>query len=121
MSSLDRFAQRPMPEPGWRRALDKLGPYQSLTLLAIPLCIVEPLKLVAVAIAGKGHWMTGTGMVIAAYAFSIFVVERLFVIVKPKLLALEWFARIWTCFVALRERAAGWFLSWTTQARSDGR
>ena len=89
-----------MPEPGWRRALEKLGPYQSLILLAIPLCIVEPLKRVAVAIAGKGHWMTGT-----------------------KLLTLEWFARIWTCFVTLRERAAGWFLSWTglSQARSDGR
>jgi hypothetical protein len=109
-----------MPGPGWCRALKKLGRYQSLILLAIPLCIVEPLKLVAGAIAGKGHWITSAG--IAACAFSIFVVERLFVIVKPKLLTLEWFARIWTCFVALRERVAGWFLSCTrlSQARSDG-
>jgi hypothetical protein len=123
MSSLKLFSRRLKPEPAWRRALKRLGPYQSLVLLAVPLCIVEPLKLVAVAVAGKDHWITGTGMIIAAYAASLLVVEWLFVIVKPKLLTLEWFARIWTCFVALRERIAGWFLSWTRlpQARSDGR
>ena len=77
-----------MPEHGWRRAVERLGPYQSLILLAVPLCIVEPLKLAAVAVAGKGHWITGTGMIIAAYAMSIFVVEKLFLIVKPQLLKL---------------------------------
>ena len=44
------------------------------------------MKLVALAVAGEGHWYTGIAMVIAAYAVSLFVVERLFVIVKPKLL-----------------------------------
>jgi hypothetical protein len=98
-----------MPEHGWRRAVERLGPYQSLTLLAVPLCIVEPLKLVAVEVAGKGHWLTGTGMIIAAYAASIFVVERLFLIVKPKLLQLDWFAWCWTRFVAVRDRVVNWF------------
>jgi hypothetical protein len=35
--------------------------------------------------------MTGTGMMIAAYAASLLVVERLFKIVKPKLMTLNWF------------------------------
>jgi hypothetical protein len=39
--------------------------------LAIPLSIVEPLKLAAVAVAGHGHWLTGTGMILVAYAASI--------------------------------------------------
>jgi hypothetical protein len=103
-----------MPESAWRRAIDRLGPYQSLALLLVPLGIVEPQKLVAVAVAGEGHWVTGTSMTVAAYAVSILVVERLFEIVKPKLLMLDWFAKARTQFVVLRRRVARWFASWTT-------
>jgi hypothetical protein len=77
-------------------------PYQSLILLAVPTSIVEPLKLVAVAIAGEGHWITGTLVIVAAYATSILAIERLFAIVKPKLMTLSWFARLWTWFGGLR-------------------
>jgi hypothetical protein len=88
-----------------RRRIEGLGPYQSLLLLAVPISLVEPLKLVAVAIAGEGHWITGTLTIICAYAISLFVIERLFDIVKPKLLTLRWFARLWYRFVSLRGRA----------------
>jgi hypothetical protein len=47
-----------------------------------------------VAIAGEGHWITGTVMIIAAYVGSRFVVERLFRIVKPKLMTLSWFGKL---------------------------
>ena len=67
--------------------IEGLGPYPSLFLLALPAATVEPLKLIAVAVAGEGHWITGTAMIVACYAFSLLVVERLFVVVKPKLLA----------------------------------
>jgi len=40
--------------PRIRRAIENLGPWQSLALLALPTCIVEPMKLAAVAIAGEG-------------------------------------------------------------------
>lgn len=89
---------------GLRRKIERLGPYPSLALMALPLCIVEPLKLVAVAIAGEGHWFTGTIVLLAAYCASLFLVERLFVIVKPKLLKLRWFARLWTWLIRLRYR-----------------
>ncbi|MGY3546401.1 hypothetical protein ACVWZ4_001793 [Bradyrhizobium sp. USDA 4472] len=85
-----------------RQAIGKLGPYQSLTLLAVPVCLVEPLKLIAVAVAGEGHWLTGTAMIIAAYAASLLVVERLFAVVKPKLLQLHWFAKLWAWLVVIR-------------------
>ena len=85
-----------------RRAIEKLGPYSSLALLAIPTCIVEPMKLAAVAIAGEGHWLTGTAVIVTAYLGSLFLVERLFAIVKPKLLTLGWFERFWSWFVAIR-------------------
>jgi hypothetical protein len=90
---------------GLRRYIERLGPYQSLALLAVPVCLVEPSKLIALAVAGEGHWVTGTLMIIAAYAASLFIVERLFSIVKPKLLTLPWFAKLWAGFVGLRSRA----------------
>ena len=69
-------------------------------MLAVPVALIEPLKLVAVAVAGEGHWITGTAMIIAAYLGSLFVVEKLFRIVKPKLLMLPWFARLWAKYRA---------------------
>jgi hypothetical protein len=87
-----------------RRRLQKMSPYASLVSLLIPLLLVEPLKLVALIVAGGGHWLTGTGMLVAAYAASLLVTERLFQMVKPKLLTIGWFARLWSGFVALRAK-----------------
>ncbi len=89
-----------------RRGIESLGPYQSLVLLAVPTTLVEPLKLIALAVAGDGHWITGTVMIVAAYAASLLLVERLFRIVKPKLLTVPWFARLWAGWVALRIKAS---------------
>ena len=46
--------------------------------------------------------MTGTLVILAAYAASLLLVERLFAIVKPKLMMLGWLARLWTRIVNLR-------------------
>jgi hypothetical protein len=92
-----------------RHWIERLGPYQSLLLLAVPTSIVEPLKLVALAIAGDGHWITGAVMIVAAYATSLLLVERLFMIVKPKLLKLRWFARLWCKFITVRYALAACF------------
>ncbi len=91
-----------------RHYIEGLGPYQSLALLALPVSLVEPLKLAAVAIAGAGHWIAGTVTVVCAYVLSLTLVERLLKIVKPKLMTLPWFARLWRWFVALRSRALRW-------------
>ena len=87
-----------------RRAIERLGPYQSLALLAVPVCLVEPLKLIAIAVVGEGHWITGMAMMTAAYAVSLLLVERLFVFVKPRLLRLRWFAKLWAWLVVRRYR-----------------
>jgi hypothetical protein len=98
----------------FRRRLEQLGPYPSLLVLAIPLVIVEPFKLVAVLVAGDGHFLTGLLFLICAYVVSLVVTERLFVILKPKLLMLPWFAKSWRWFIALRRRGLRWLRSlWT--------
>jgi len=83
-------------------------PYPALSILAGPLAVVEPLKLAIVFIAGQGHWSMSGLVMLFAYAVSLFVTHWLFVVVKPKLLALPWFARAWARFVALRDRAWRW-------------
>lgn len=92
-----------------RRRIQKLTPYFSLLILAVPVLLVEPFKFVAVFVAGKGHWLTATGMIIAAYVVSLVVVERLFRAVKPKLLMLDWFAKLWARYVALRDKVFAMF------------
>ena len=85
-----------------RRLIQKMAPYPFLMLLAIPVALVEPLKLVALLITGRGHWLSGTGMIVAAYAISLTLVERLFRIVKPKLMMIGWFAKSWVRVVGLK-------------------
>ena len=100
MRKAARFIWTPL-----RRWVQGLGPYASLAVVAVPLAIVEPLKLVAAVVAGSGHWVTGTVTIGCAYLVSLFFVERLFVIAKPKLLTLHWFAVGWSWFVAMRAKA----------------
>jgi hypothetical protein len=90
-----------------RRHIRQLGPYQSLALMLFPIMLVEPLKIVALFVAGHGHWLTGTGMLIATYGVSLLVVERLFKVVKFKLMTMNWFAAVWRWFIAVRDRMFG--------------
>ena len=78
----------------------------------VPLTLVEPLKMAALLVAGKGHWLSGTGMIVD-YAASLFIVERLFRVVKPKLLMLHWFATTW----AIVQRIRGAVISALCSAR----
>jgi hypothetical protein len=93
-----------------RRWLERRGPYQSLLILAVPLAVVEPAKLVALGVVGNGHWLTGLTVMIAAYAISVFFIHRLFFIVKPKLLTLRWFKNLWREFTRLRAKALSPFM-----------
>jgi hypothetical protein len=105
-----------MPMSAWcttfRRRLGRLRPYPALVVVLIPLLIVEPLKLVALVIAGEGHWLTGTAVLVAAYTVSILLVERLLRLLKPNLMRLRWVQRVWGLWDSVRARA----LSWISQA-----
>jgi hypothetical protein len=109
-----------IPPPIYR-FLKRLGPYQSLFFLAIPLAIAEPLKLVALFVVGEGHFITGVLVMICAYTGSLFITERLFVVLKPKLLELPWFALAWGWFVSVRDKLVNWLRQTWTPARRHAR
>ena len=75
----------------------------------MPTATVEPLKLVALAVAGEGHRIAGTAMIVICYLLSLVLVERLFVVVKQKLLTIPWFAKLWTTILAVRSWTAASF------------
>jgi len=87
-----------------RRRVERLPPYPSLLLVAVPLAVVEPLKLAIVFFAGDGHWIGAAIGMICAYAVSLFISHWLFGVVKPKLLQLAWFAALWGWFCAVRDK-----------------
>jgi hypothetical protein len=90
-----------------RRGLQRISPYLSLLVLLVPLLLVEPLKLAALLVAGSGHWLAAAAILVAAYAASLLVIERLFRVLKPKIMMMGWFNRLWTGFIALRTRLIG--------------
>jgi hypothetical protein len=65
-----------------RRQIERLPPYPSLLILAVPLAVVEPLKFATIFIAGEGHWITGGLVLLFAYAVSLFVTHWLLRVVK---------------------------------------
>jgi hypothetical protein len=71
----------------------------------LPAALIEPLKVVGIWVAGKGHWMTGACLVAIAFAAGFFVVERLFRILKPNMLRAPVLAKTWRRFVAIRGAA----------------
>ena len=66
-------------------------------MLAIPVAIVEPIKMAGLVVVGTGHWIDGAVILALAYILSFSLVTRLFRIVQPRLLALPWFrdGRAW--------------------------
>jgi hypothetical protein len=87
----------PTEPKSFRQFIRRLHPYYCLILLAIPMTVVEPLKMAGFVIVGTGRWLAGVVILAFAYLLSFLLVRRLFRIVQPRLLALKWFrnSRSW--------------------------
>ena len=94
-----------------RGSIQRLSPYASLFLLSVPLMLAEPLKMAAVFIFGSGHRLAGLIVMVCAYLVSALIVDRLFKIVKPKLLTLSWFVVLWKKGVDAHRTALRWLKS----------
>jgi hypothetical protein len=77
-----------------------LGPYQTLALFLVPLIILEPVKPVAAFLAAKGHFMRSGAVLVVGEILKVTIVERLFHVGRPKLMAIPAFARIYNYVMA---------------------
>ncbi|MDR3644562.1 MAG: hypothetical protein P4M02_05760, partial [Clostridia bacterium] len=73
-----------------------LSPYPALSLFALPLVILEPVKPIAAYLVGTGHIVTGLITLIVGEILKLVLVERLFSISRDKLISIPAFA--WAYF-----------------------
>lgn len=90
-----------------------LPPYGALAAFAIPITLLFPLKLVAVYLFTTGKYVWGTALLVGAKLTSTAFVARIFLLTKPSLLRIGWFAWAYGKFVpweeaAMRKLRASW-------------
>lgn len=74
--------------------ISTLTPYPTLALFAVPLIILEPVKPIAVYLAGTGRIGTGVFVIVVGEIAKLILVERLFSVSRNKLMSIPAFA--WT-------------------------
>ena len=82
----------------------RLGPYAALVLFALPAVLLFPVKLLALWAMGNGHALTGLLVIVAAKVIGAAAVARLYLLTRPVLLTILWFARLLHWFLAIKER-----------------
>ncbi len=89
IARLAKFA----PIAAAERLIARLPPYAALVALALPTGLLLPLKFVAVWLLANGYFATATLLFIGAKITSTAVIARLFILTKPSLMQIGWFAR----------------------------
>lgn len=97
LARLARFAPVAVVE----RAIAGLPPYGALFAIALPTTLLLPLKFVSVWLLANGHYVTATLLFVGAKIASTALIARVFLLTKPALMQIAWFAR-----------AYGWFVPW---------
>jgi hypothetical protein len=80
-----------------------LPPYPAMALFAIPTALIFPLKLLALYLIAAGHAVTGLVVIVLAKIVGTAIVARLFTLCRPQLMTVQWFARLYTWIVRVRD------------------
>ena len=82
----------------------RLGPYAALVLFALPAILLFPVKLLALWAIGNGQALLGVTVIVLAKVLGAAAVARLYLLTRPVLLTIVWFARLLFWFLALKQR-----------------
>jgi len=85
------------------RRIAALPPYAALAVFALPSLLLLPVKLVALWLIGQGQAMLGALVIVVAKIAGTAIVARLFVLTRPALMRLAWFARIYTRWIVWKD------------------
>ena len=80
-----------------------LPPYGALLTLAVPSVILIPAKLLGVYLLATGHFITAGAIILAAKFASTALIARIFLLTKPALMQIPWFAHAYGVFVPWQE------------------
>jgi hypothetical protein len=86
------------------RLIASLPPYGALCVLAVPMIVLEPVKLLALWRIASGSLLAGAALLVAAKIAGMAVILRLHAIAEPKLMSIAWYKRVHDWVLALRRR-----------------
>lgn len=85
---------------GW---IAGLPPYAALLVFALPTTILLPVKLGALFLLSQGKVILATAFLALAKVASTALVARIFLLTKPALMQLAWFARLYNWLMPWKE------------------
>jgi hypothetical protein len=85
--------------------IDALSPAMTLLVFIVPVILLFPLKLVGVWLLAHRHWMGALLTIVFAKFLGVGITAFIFDVTRPKLLQMRWFERLYSCVLALREKA----------------
>jgi hypothetical protein len=84
--------------------IEGLNRYVALSLVLVPLAILEPVKPVAFYLTAKGHVLSGGVVLGLGEIIKVTLVEQVIEITKPKLMSFRWFAWAYGHWEAVMDR-----------------
>ena len=91
------------PIAALERLLARLPPYVALVALALPASLALPLKLLAIWLLANEHFVSAALLFVGAKIGATALVARIFLLVKPQLMQIGWFATAYEWFVAWKD------------------
>lgn len=91
------------PIAALERLLVRLPPYAALVALALPASLALPLKLLAIWLLANEHFLSAALLFVCAKIGATALVARIFLLVKPQLMQIGWFAAAFAWFETWRE------------------
>lgn len=91
------------PVAAVERWIATLPPYVALVTIALPTTLLLPLKFVAVWLLANEHFATATLLFFAAKIASTALIARIFILTKPALMRISWFASLYNWFVPWKD------------------
>jgi hypothetical protein len=84
--------------------ISRLPPYAALFVFALPTAILLPVKFVAMWLLAQGKVAMATATFIAAKIASTALVARIFILTRPSLMRIGWFASAYNRFIPWKDR-----------------
>jgi len=87
--------------------ITQLPPYGALACFGLPTVMLLPVKLAALYFISHGKPMLGLATVIGAKVVGTALVARIFMLTRPSLMRIGWFAWVYERFIAFKTRIYG--------------
>src|SRR5687767_5491855 len=83
-----------------------LSPAMTLIVFVVPAILLFPLKLLGLWLLTHEYWVSAVTTMVFAKFLGLGVTAFIFDLTRPKLLQMQWFARLYEWVLALRAKAA---------------